>query len=418
MALLIFTYSATGLGHLRVTDALVDGRPKDHPYLLMGSEQDAVTALHRFSSKNVFARTIFEASQSGWMEDYVSSFFEAILQFSSGRIYRQLVDVINKEGHENEVVIIATHPGIAHKIGFVKEKLMKTCGVKIKLIVQVTDDTPQHIWCVNNADITMVPSQKTKDELELYAKEKKISTEFEVLPYPVSPELTKSFGGYSKSRSDSMGVNDVINIALPISGAATGLPFLLVFIKSILGMSRKFRFFVVAKRGFGTSMFLSQLAKYKEVMAITGRNDSETVLLYEKMYLENIIHLEITKPSEQAFKSLLTTDMVGGSILLFLNAVGKQEYDNLDFLKRHGLLIDKKNFAVLKDPELKGIYRGIQLPGDPQLAAKLVLWCQNSGVFRKLVELGKSSESDDIEVSPCGVKLFWEMLQKRGVVSD
>jgi hypothetical protein len=65
MVFLVFTYAPAGLGHLRVTDALVDSRPKDYPFVILGSYDEFITNAHRFSSTNPIAKWIYETSQYG-----------------------------------------------------------------------------------------------------------------------------------------------------------------------------------------------------------------------------------------------------------------------------------------------------------------------------------------------------------------
>ena len=73
-----------------------------------------------------------------------------------------------------------------------------------------------------------------------------------------------------------------------------------------------------------------------------GKQDREVVDHYDVLLEKKIISLEVTKPSEQAFKGLLGTQSRGGVILLFSQPVGSQEYDNLDFLVRHSLVPSKE----------------------------------------------------------------------------
>lgn len=51
--LIIFAYAPAGLGHLRVTDALYQGLPKDiNTPLILGSQDETITYLHRLMSLN------------------------------------------------------------------------------------------------------------------------------------------------------------------------------------------------------------------------------------------------------------------------------------------------------------------------------------------------------------------------------
>ena len=403
---MIFTYAPAGLGHLRVTDALVDSRPKDIPYIMLGSYDRFITDIHRITSNNPIARLIFTVSQYGLMEEIYIMLYRFLLVHSAGPIYKNLKEVISRRKDADEVWVVATHFGMAHQIGAVKERLIKETGVKIKLIVQVTDDTSQHIWCVRGADLSFVPSLFTKEKLERYSRKWRMNLNFEVIPYPISPILTKRIEPPGEKRQMTF-LSDTksINVAVPISGAAVGLSYISGLIKTVSLKSDRFQFWVLAKKSLQTEMFLGVLGKLKNVHLVTGRNDNEIIGLYELLYQNNLIHLEITKPSEQAFKAILPPNLVGGSLLLLANPVGRQEYENIDFLKRHGLI----------PSESEMIPRAIRLPKEPKSAADFILWGLESGLFLKMssddfkfsVESLKSGE-----VGPDGAKDFWKIVEK------
>ena len=158
MKLLIFTYAPAGLGHLRVTDALAESRPKNTQYVLLGSIDRFVTWVHRFTSINPFGKYIFLRSQYGVFEDIFTRFYRSLLVMSSGGVLRQLKEIALHNPECEDIWIVATHFGMAHQVGAIKERLIEETGKNIRLIVQVTDDTYQHIWFVRGADLTFVPS--------------------------------------------------------------------------------------------------------------------------------------------------------------------------------------------------------------------------------------------------------------------
>ncbi|MFZ3069376.1 MAG: hypothetical protein WA052_03650 [Microgenomates group bacterium] len=406
MKLLIFTYAPAGLGHLRVTDALVDSRPKKYPYIMLGSYDKFITNIHRFTSTNPIAKWIFTTLQYGFLEDIFTVIYRWVLIKSSGQIYEQFKEIVAKQKGVDEILVVATHFGMAHQIGEVKERLMKETGIKIRLVVQVTDDTSQHIWCIKGTDLTFVPSNDTKNELETYAKKKKMNLKFSVVPYPICPTLTKSISpGSEKRQATFESVDMPINVAIPISGAAVGQTFIANLIKMMLTKSSRFHFWVLVRKAVYTEMFLSKLSKLPHVRLITGKNDNEMISLYELLYQENLMHLEITKPSEQSFKAILSPDLIGGSLLLFTSPVGRQEYENVEFLKRQGLMLGTK----------KLIPRAIRLSDDPKLASDFIMWGVDSGLFSRMSS-GKYKFSDENlksgEVGPDGAYKFWEVVEK------
>lgn len=54
--LVILAYSPTGLGHLRVTNALYEGLPKDISPILLGAQDKTTGNLHRFVSAHPFLK--------------------------------------------------------------------------------------------------------------------------------------------------------------------------------------------------------------------------------------------------------------------------------------------------------------------------------------------------------------------------
>lgn len=416
MKLLIFTYAPAGLGHLRVADALIDSKPKKYSYIMLGSYDRFITNVHRFTSNNPIARLIFTASQYGLLEDFVTFVYRSILIKTSEQIYKQLKNIIDKRTEIDEIWVIATHFGMAHQIGAVKERLIKETGKKIRLVVQVTDDTSQHMWCVRGSDLTFVPSLYSKKMLEKYSDEHKMNLLFEVAPYPLSPELTKKIEGDHVRSKTFSSENEQINVAVPISGATVGISFVAKLITSVQKKSSRFKFWVLVKKSVYTDMFLFTLSKLPNVKIIIGRNDNEMIGLYEQLYRDNLIHVEITKPSEQAFKAILPPSLVGGSLMLFTSPVGRQEFENIDFLVRHELML-KSNYDSGKEsnPSLRNYPRAIRLSKDPDIAAGFLLWGVETGLFSKMSAVGFKFSQEAIssgEVGPNGTDEFWKITEK------
>lgn len=416
MKLLIFTYAPAGLGHLRVTDALVDCRLKKYPYIMLGSYDRFITGIHRFTSTNPIARHIFTASQYGWFEDLVTFAYRSILVMTSKQIYLRLKDIIANRVDVDEVWVVATHFGMAHQIGAVKQRLMKETGKTIRLMVQVTDATSQHIWCIRGADLTFVPSLKTKNDLQAYARRNKMDLLFEVIPYPLCPGLTKRVEETDFRFKDFFSIDSQINVAVPISGAAVGLSFVAKLISAVVRKSKRFKFWVLVKKSVYTNFFVKSLSKLPNVNLITGRNDNEMISLYELLYEQNLVHLEITKPSEQAFKAILPPTLVGGSIILFTAPVGRQESENIDFLVRHNLLLVKSdNDEMFLADNPSDIFRTINLPRNPEKAASFIVWALENGLFTKLCSPGFSFSKSSLssgEVGPGGAYEFWKITER------
>jgi hypothetical protein len=160
-------------------------------------------------------------------------------------------------------------------------------------------------------------------------------------------------------------------------------------------------------------------------------HDRDVVDLYDQVYQQNSILAEITKPSEQAFKALITPDRTGGSILLFCRPVGRQEQDNLTYLIRHHLLPDAQTMNVLfrraqeqkpmereKQNELfaqSGSWRALCLPDTPLAAGRFISWCLEQGLFLRMVHYTRHSydAACDMEIAPTGVSMIWEQIASR-----
>lgn len=411
MRLIIFTYAPTGLGHLRVTDALVGARPKDTKYVILGSYDRFMTWIHRFTSINPLGKFIFVSSQYGIFEDVFMWLYRIFMRLSLDSVYKQIADVININQNFDDFLIVATHPGMAHQIGVLKERLIKETGKKINFVVQVTDDTYQHIWLVRGADLTIVPSHFVKDHFEKYAKEQGVDFISEVIPYPIDVTLTEKLPSEIRRVFAFMGSKIPINIVFPISGAAVGLPYVVDLLRNLAKISTRFNFWVLVRKAMYTDMFVSVISEIPRVNIITGKNDNEMIHLYELIYKQNLIHLEMTKPSEQAFKAIIEPNMVGGSILLFAAPIGRQEYENVDFLHRHNLV--EKIGDVTVDNSL-GL-RALILGGNSMEAARDIYRCITSGVFRNMTSNDFKFSAETIEsgeVGANGASRFWQVVTK------
>lgn len=418
MKLLIFTYAATGLGHLRVADALMDTRPGKTSFVLVDDNDTFVNWVHRFTSLNPIGKFIFVRSQYGIWEKLFARFYVRFLITHTDKILERFKEVIGHSGDDvDEIWIITTHFGMAHQLGAIKNKLISATGKTIKLAVQVTDDTYQRLWCVRGADITFLPSEWIKERFESYASSKNIDFNGVVTPYPLSPLLTKDISPLMGKRSDVFENNGEIRIAVPISGAAVGLPYIINLIIKLHELSERFEFWVIVKKTPYTAIAISILKKIPKVIVIVGETDTEMVDLYEQMYERNLMHLEITKPSEQTFKAILHPDKVGGSVLLFTEPVGRQEMDNLDFLRRHKLVSkqpkDQETLPIDKQPKS---LRSIILSDDATMAARFIFWAMESGLFARMTGKNFTFSKKSLtsrEIGPDGTKLFWKKLEEK-----
>lgn len=424
----IFTYAPAGLGHLRVTDSLYEGLPRSANTHLLGADDSFMQHAHKWMSITPLGVSLQEWFQRGTPQSIVTSVYRKQLHQFNRELYHKCKAIVNQRLEvPKHVVIIATHFALAHQIAVIKDRLEKELNVMVHIVVQVTDDSPQYIWYVPGVDLLVVPSETTKKELEQYAKSSKLPrVDIVVQPYPQSPLLTKKLTLRQQEQRlkqvspDSRWLTQVL---LPVSGAAVGMDFLSDFSRILYRQSHRYRFTVVSRQSEATAGFLRSMKRRQYVSVLSSPQDRTVINLYQFALQQKIMSLEVTKPSEQAFKSLIATDKVGGVIELFSEPVGRQEYDNLAFLERHWLIPSHDEqmelYQLCQDREQIPLelhkraefWRGIQIPPEPAHAALFVQWAFRHGLFISMLasrSLPKEFDEHKHELRDDGVKLFWE----------
>ncbi len=433
---ILIAYAHAGLGHLRVADALRHALPENSAPLLLVAQDDFTRRIHRIISVHPWARALMEWIQRGTPEKIFTRFYRRALRANAKPLMIRLLDVYEQQLEPPKtLVIVATHFGLAHQIAWIKKDFEKKYDVRIILVVQVTDDSPQRIWYVEGADAMIVPSELTKHSLQEYGVQEKLKpVPFAVIPYPLDPDLTatiepEKFANRTEQLSNKSDVP--IRVAVPVSGAAVGTFFLSALMQELSRFSRRFRFHVIVRDSIHTKFFIMQSSRRHDVEMLTSHSDREVVKSYRTLYQQAVISLEVTKPSEQAFKALMHPTDIGGAILLFIEPVGRQEYDNLDFLQRHGLIptqeINEKLFAWAAEnrpmsPEEKQLiwphalrWRGVRIPTGAQEAAQFIWWCYLEGMFAHMLTCEVTAQTDDAfphEVTDDGAHQFWQVVSK------
>ncbi len=405
---LVLAYAPTGLGHLRVTYSLNNGLPQGVSPVLLGSEDNSLTYLHRLASINTWGRKIQEIIQSPPAESIFIPLYRFFLKSHAEELYKKLLTILDQRIIKpKSIVVVSTHFGLGHQLIELKKRLYQERRIKMVVVVVVTDDTVQQIWYVNGADLTFVPSETTKKGMIEFAEKHHLAKiPIVVSPYPVSPELTQPISSDRfeiRKKQVTATEQTKIHMAIPISGAAVWLDFYTRLITGLNTYSDRFIFHIVSKEAPYTNGFLNKMLKYPFVRQYTSIHDREVINLYEDIYRTNTISLEVTKPSEQAFKAVINPNQLGGSLLLFSSPVGRQEYDNLAFLRRHLLLPSKEEKQLLwrlslREARLKhdsnGIqliksaksWRSIELPQNPLEAASLIWWMLTEGIFSSMMD--------------------------------
>ncbi len=433
--MIIFTYAPAGLGHLRVTDALYEGLPHEASPLLLGSQAKAIAMIHRIMSVHPLMRRLFEWGQTGPFQDLITRVYRWQIRSQRSLLFQQVMTLLDQRVEvPKTVLIVATHYGLAHQAAAIKDEIAEARGVQVFVIVQVTDDSPQYIWLVSGADLTMVPSAYTRDGLMTYAKETGLTPgEIAVSAYPLSPKLNQPLdkkATFARRHQLNPEGTSQIHLSIPISGAAVGLDYITDLVDHMHRLSSRLVFHIVSRSAPYTLFFLRDMIERSFVRLYVSEHDREVVNLYEEIFHRHTIALEITKPSEQAFKALLRPDQVGGVVLLFAEPVGRQEYENIAFLQRHGLiphpgenhdlwemaernadLTDTKRGTELRTMARE--WRGLILPPSAERSACFISWCHQQALFLEMMRFTRQPDrTDQTEVHSHGVRAFWDQVAR------
>src|SRR5687767_4513305 len=125
MDLVVFTYAPAGLGHLRVTDALRAGLPQNIPSVVLGSDDEKIKNIHRFTTIHPLARKIYEGMIDGPMSFFFTRLYKNYLKKNSGQLYDQVVQALTpyQQPSPENILFVSTHFGIAHQLVAIKDRL-------------------------------------------------------------------------------------------------------------------------------------------------------------------------------------------------------------------------------------------------------------------------------------------------------
>jgi hypothetical protein len=401
--LVIFTTAPTGLGHIRVMDGIKDGLAPSVQSVSIGVDNINANKIHSLGSRIPLFNKLTEFSQTNKIAEFiVTKIYVNYLQSRKKETLESLASVALDYPDKRFWVIISTHYALAYSILAAKRELENNFNVKIFLCVVVTDDSPQRVWAVKNADLIFTPSMETFEGLKNLGIN---AQKLRVVSFPISPKLTIDLTKTELEKSKiqlSPDSKELVHIEIPVSGAAVQLNFM----EKVIEILSKdlFRFTIIGKSSSFTIPFFERVLKFPHTQTSIGSSANQTVDLYESIFSGNNRPLvEITKPSEQAFKAILSPNKRGGVILLLTDPVGRQEKDNLNFLIRNKLMpnpnekINWDNFN----------YRAIKLPSDPVKAAKFIKELKEKGIFLKMLNYRDENKK---ELTSDGVKQIWEEI--------
>lgn len=423
--LVILTSAIAGLGHLRVTRALEDALPPSATHIFLPAGDTWLTHFHNVMSNHAPLRHAFESIQdTPFLEDWFTWLARVGVHLSSAKVIRQIVAAVKQAGGSpTEIIIACSHFMLAEAVGYRKLELEAALNLPVRLAVQVTDDTTQHIWCVPGTDLLITPSSHSARGLATYLENHHLpSIPMIILPYPIAPLFGEVLAGHSFAHRLSQYRGTLpVEVVIPISGAAVGLPFLTSLASSLSRSTQPvFHLHLVGENSPRLQRGTEALTHLRGMSFIKASSDNATISAYNRLYRQHVIGLEITKPSEQSFKVLAGRGQVGGSILFFTSPVGRQEYENLAYLVRNRFIPSPRDrntlFSLARyhaaiPAEMLAqakFWRGIQLPPDPVTASAFIAWCVTSGLCLKMGTVARREPS----LQPTGAREFWDVVLK------
>src|SRR5664279_4606980 len=127
---IVFATAPTGLGHLRVTEALYRGLPKTAAPVLLGAQDASVSAMYRFVSVTPFTRNIMEVLQVAPFDKPLAFIGRKLMRSQTKLLYQQLKTIISERLIvPKTVLLVAPHSTLGHQLGQIKEKMSKEMGV-------------------------------------------------------------------------------------------------------------------------------------------------------------------------------------------------------------------------------------------------------------------------------------------------
>jgi len=132
--LFIFTTSPAGLGHIRVMDAIKEGRPSGITSVDIGITNIRANRIHDLGSRVKLFVKLTEFYQTNPLAEKIVTFYYAwYLRHHKKEVIREFQKIATQYPKNKVWVIISTHFALAHSISAAKEELEKSLGIKIYL---------------------------------------------------------------------------------------------------------------------------------------------------------------------------------------------------------------------------------------------------------------------------------------------
>ena len=419
--LVVFTSSPTGLGHIRVMNALIGGLPPGSTYKIVGVKDVNAAKIHALGSRIKILEKLTEFVQyNPTLESIVTKIYQIFFSSRTKKLTEELVKIREEYPDIDNWIVVSTHFALAYPVVTIKKTFKKRFGINIYNILTVTDDSPQRIWAANGTNIIFTPSNLTEQAIRDFLP-KDTQTSVETVSFPVSPRLTQTLSDEELTFVENQldpAMNIPLHLSIPVSGAAVQLDFLESLIKELT--KGQFVCTVIGQITPFTTTFFEHLKNIPRAQISAGNSANMTVKLYESaFYQKSRPAVEVTKPSEQTFKAILKPSERGGVIMLLTDPVGRQEHDNFHFLLRHLLVPDRDEELILDRYLLKGIatteeknmlhykashWRALKLPSDPMLASTFIKRAKQEGILHTMLAYVPETKRD---LTSDGVAQIW-----------
>ncbi|MDQ3239351.1 MAG: hypothetical protein M3P33_02395, partial [bacterium] len=258
---IIISTSPTGLGHIRVMNALLEGLPKEIKPSIIGIQDNLTSFIYRIISTNATLRKCFEFIQNNPLaENLTSQIIRSFQIINLSNTIAEIKNILDSDDEISDIIYVSTHPMIGNKIQKIIDKQYFDIPSTHALIV--TDDSPQRFW-VLNSDYIITPSEKTKNKLQKLCTDCNFNPKIIVKPYPINPKYLKKLPPhvlYNKLEQIEPDNPQKLRICIPISGAAVQLDFYQVLIEQLLitiphNNLNEFTFSIITKEGNFTRPF-------------------------------------------------------------------------------------------------------------------------------------------------------------------
>src|SRR5258706_15874197 len=134
---IIFATAPTGLGHIRVTEALKSALGASVNTETIGIMNPTSQFLHRIMSRYLVLRYVMEIFQSSPILEFLASvIYRKRLRTGNRAVRKYLVNLISMRTLKPKtVLVVATHFGLGHQIASIRKRMERETDVRLVLAI-------------------------------------------------------------------------------------------------------------------------------------------------------------------------------------------------------------------------------------------------------------------------------------------